>query len=207
MAADGALSQRPISIQRYRLTTIGSPMLKIRRSHDRLIFNMAISYLGKTASILIRGLGLQQKLCLDNSFGSVGSKGRWTRYTTLCQVIGVSWTLVVMKYKLTLAFPNTEITHWINIFLCRRQGDIDGLVQDFSIPIAKALGILQSCTKPSICALSFIDSQMSRGVAILGPVLLTLLRHVARILANGSAAFFESCDTIGWNSRDMSQKR
>ena len=40
----------------------------------------------------------------------------------------------------------------------------------------------------------------------LGPVLLTLLRHVARILANGSAAFFESCDAIGWNSCDVSQK-
>ena len=39
----------------------------------------------------------------------------------------------------------------------------------------------------------------------LGPVLLTLLRHVARILANGRAAFFESCDAIGWNSCDVSQ--
>ena len=43
--------------------------------------------------------------------------------------------------------------------------------------------------------------------AKLGPVLLTLLRHVARILANGRAAFFESCDAIGWNSCDVSQKR
>ena len=42
---------------------------------------------------------------------------------------------------------------------------------------------------------------------MLGPVLLTLLRHVARILANGRAAFFESCDAIGWNSCDVSQKR
>ena len=40
-----------------------------------------------------------------------------------------------------------------------------------------------------------------------GPVLLTLLRHVARILANGRAAFSESCDAIGWNSCDVSQKR
>ena len=31
----------------------------------------------------------------------------------------------------------------------------------------------------------------------LGPVLLTLLHHVARILAYGRAAFFESCDAIG----------
>ena len=42
---------------------------------------------------------------------------------------------------------------------------------------------------------------------IQGSVLLTFLRHVARILANGSAAFFESCDAIGWNSCDVSQKR
>ena len=48
--------------------------------------------------------------------------------------------------------------------------------------------------------------QVSSGQT-LGPVLLMLLRHVARILANGSAAFFESCDAIGWNSCDMSQKR
>ena len=40
-----------------------------------------------------------------------------------------------------------------------------------------------------------------------GLVLLTLLRHVARILANGRAAFFENCDAIGWNSCDVSQKR
>ena len=43
--------------------------------------------------------------------------------------------------------------------------------------------------------------------AVQGLVLPTLLRHVAKILANGSAAFFESCDAIGWNSCDMSQKR
>ena len=44
-------------------------------------------------------------------------------------------------------------------------------------------------------------------MSALGPVLLTLLQHVARILANGRAAFFESCDAIGWNSCDVSQKR
>ena len=36
-----------VSIQRCRLTSIGIPMLKIRRSHDRLIFNMGIPILGK----------------------------------------------------------------------------------------------------------------------------------------------------------------
>ena len=46
----------------------------------------------------------------------------------------------------------------------------------------------------------------AKHIAQLGPVLLTLLWHVARILANGSAAFFESCDVIGWNSCDVSQK-
>ena len=34
---------------------------------------------------------------------------------------------------------------------------------------------------------------------------LTILALV--ILANGRAAFFESCDAIGWNSCDVSQKR
>ena len=41
--------------------------------------------------------------------------------------------------------------------------------------------------------------------AVLGPVLLTFLRHVARISANGIAAFKESCAPIGQNSCDMSQ--
>ena len=34
-------------------------------------------------------------------------------------------------------------------------------------------------------------------VTTLGPVLLTFLRHVARISANGIAAFKESCAPIG----------
>ena len=37
--------QRPVSIKRYRLTGIGFRVLKIRRSSDRLIFNMGIPYL------------------------------------------------------------------------------------------------------------------------------------------------------------------
>ena len=36
------LDQGSVSIWRYRLTSIGIPMLKITRSHDRLIFNMGI---------------------------------------------------------------------------------------------------------------------------------------------------------------------
>ena len=36
-----------VSIQVCRLTIIGIPMLKIRRSHDRLIFNMGIPIPGK----------------------------------------------------------------------------------------------------------------------------------------------------------------
>ena len=38
--------------QRCRLTGIGIPVLKIRRSHDRLIFNMGIPYITKTVFIL-----------------------------------------------------------------------------------------------------------------------------------------------------------
>ena len=36
---------RGISIQRYCLTSIGIPIIKIRRPHDRLIFMMEIPYL------------------------------------------------------------------------------------------------------------------------------------------------------------------
>ena len=36
-----------VSMQRCRLTSIGIPMLKIRRSRDRLIFNMGIPISGK----------------------------------------------------------------------------------------------------------------------------------------------------------------
>ena len=53
----------------------------------------------------------------------------------------------------------------------------------------------------------YLSSEVYQWCIVQGPVLLTLLRHVANILANGSAAFFESCDAIGWNSCDMSQKR
>ena len=37
---------------------------------------------------------------------------------------------------------------------------------------------------------------------MLGPVLLLRLDAVASILANESAAFFESCATIGWEDYD-----
>ena len=49
---------------------------------------------------------------------------------------------------------------------------------------------------------NFIIVPIFRTVKTLGPVL--LLRHdaAARILANGSAAFIESCAAIGWNSCD-----
>ena len=53
----------------------------------------------------------------------------------------------------------------------------------------------------------YTDQMEGADHKVQGPVLLTLLRHVARILANGRAAFFESCDAIGWNSCDVSQKR
>ena len=56
--------------------------------------------------------------------------------------------------------------------------------------------------KAMYSVIQYLDSMRLQG-----PVLLTLLRRVARILANGSAAFFESCDAIGWNSCDVSQKR
>ena len=50
-------AQGTVSIYRCHFTNIGIPMLKIRRSPDRLIFNMGIPYLGKTVFILRRGPG------------------------------------------------------------------------------------------------------------------------------------------------------
>ena len=43
----------PVSISRYRLTSIGTPMLKIRRSRDRFIFNMGIPIHRVTHSSLL----------------------------------------------------------------------------------------------------------------------------------------------------------
>ena len=48
------VNQGAVSIWRCRLTSIGIPMLKIRRSRDRLMFNIVIPYLGKTVIILRR---------------------------------------------------------------------------------------------------------------------------------------------------------
>ena len=41
------------------------------------------------------------------------------------------------------------------------------------------------------------DSMTLESIQHLGPVLLTFLRHVARISANGIAAFKENCTPIG----------
>ena len=43
---------------------------------------------------------------------------------------------------------------------------------------------------------------MQYSAEYLGPVLLLRYDTVTRILANGSAAFIESCAAIGWNSWD-----
>ena len=70
--------------------------------------------------------------------------------------------------------------------------------QSYAFCVDRNVYITSAC-----CAASFVLGNNT----IQGPVLLTLLRHVARILTNGSAAFFESCDAIGWNWCDVSQKR
>ena len=46
-----------VLIQRFRLNSIGIPMVKIRRSRNSLIFNMGIPTPGKMVSILRRGGG------------------------------------------------------------------------------------------------------------------------------------------------------
>ena len=47
------------------LTSIGIPMLKIRRPRDRLIFSMGIPYLGKMGFILRRGPGNKARIETD----------------------------------------------------------------------------------------------------------------------------------------------
>ena len=65
----------------------------------------------------------------------------------------------------------------------------------------------QTCERTVKEPHTVIAQSLPCSSAMLGPVL--LLRHdaVARILANGIAAFFESCDAIGWKACDVSQKR
>ena len=54
-----------VSIYSCRLTRIGIPMLKIRRSHDRLIFNMGIPIPGKDGLYIETGLrSLHSNTCL-----------------------------------------------------------------------------------------------------------------------------------------------
>ena len=73
----------------------------------------------------------------------------------------------------------------------------DVLMQKRYFPIVSALELRLFCNKPSVC------NMIWNGTATQGPVLLTFLRHVARISANGIAAFKESCAPIGQNSCEM----
>ena len=57
-----ANAQGDVSIYRCYLTGIEIPMLKIRRSRDRLIFNMGIPIPGKTVFILRQGPGVATAL-------------------------------------------------------------------------------------------------------------------------------------------------
>ena len=52
------------SVSRCRLTSIGIPMLKIRQSHDRLIFNMGIPIPGKDGLYIDTGPWRQVKECM-----------------------------------------------------------------------------------------------------------------------------------------------
>ena len=54
-----------VSIESYRLTNIGIPMLKIRRYNDRLTFNMGIALPRKTVFILRRGSNASVAFMMD----------------------------------------------------------------------------------------------------------------------------------------------
>ena len=78
-----------VSIKRCRLTGIGIPMLKIRRSHDRLIFNMTIPYLEKLF-ICRQGSGddvmkynTEWRIKSDNHLFYTRTDVKWTPILTL----------------------------------------------------------------------------------------------------------------------------
>ena len=59
------MNQGVIQISSCRLTSIGIPMLKIRRSHDRLIFNMGIPIPGKDGLYIETGPGTHLSIFLN----------------------------------------------------------------------------------------------------------------------------------------------
>ena len=79
------------------------------------------------------------------------------------------------------------------------------ICQTILLSVHLLLYIISGTLKPNIGTIEFCyyifmclsSTNMRYHTAYLGPVLLTFLRHVARISANGIAAFKESCSPIG----------
>ena len=107
--------------------------------------------------------------------------------------------IVKMWYEITYPFPNINGATVMDNMQNPQNGGFKTYWDYVCNSYPDILQWLYSCQR--------IKGLVQASIKIQGPVLLTLLRHVPRILANGRAAFFESCDTIGWNSCDTSQKR
>ena len=103
-------------------------MLKIRWSHDRLIFSMGILYLGKTVFILRWAL-IRRSHCIS-------SHGFELFFQEYC-VLSTLKVYVVINFNSSLVFFN-------------RKSYIEGLVQERRNSIANALELRLSWTKPSI---------------------------------------------------------
>ena len=89
----------------------------------------------------------------------------WANCTLTTMLMMKPWRILVNGSLWTdkLAEPNQSITNnlfiWLDVLLMTKQRatskyDIDGLVQDSSFSIANAMEILQSCTNPSMWAIT-----------------------------------------------------
>ena len=69
----------------------------------------------------------------------------------------------------------------------------------FADDISKRIFMNKNCCISIRISLNFVRKGPidNKSMLFQGPVLLTFLRHVARISANGIAAFKESCSPIG----------
>ena len=76
-----------ISIEKCCLTSIGITMLKVRRSCDRLNFNMGIPYMGKTVFILRRGPGRLWVILAGNKPQQSINRNRYSSYKEYSMII------------------------------------------------------------------------------------------------------------------------
>ena len=123
------------SIKGCHLTSIGNPIVEIRRSYDRLISTMGFPIL------------LRWHLFINQGPDYLISMLFYSQIPALCS------TIASMVFSFERCF--LSIVKGLAYFEILRHKYISCLVQDFSNSIANALELLQSYTKPSIFFLSW----------------------------------------------------